>query len=229
MKKLFIGIFFILIFVNPKLSRAQGLGLEVGGSVNGLMSGIAVNYTDFSDLKTGYSAGLFVKYNIADALGISLGVNYSQRGAKNIDPFLIYSPYSALIDTRNNMNFIFNSLEMPLLFHVYFADLTSMKLKALVGGTADFSQNAFSVTYHDYQPYENLTLPYKTDDDISQKIVGTSFGTIIGVGAEIDASPLVISANLVYEMGLKNMNNVIASPYFYNNYFGISLMISYKL
>jgi len=229
MKKIFIGVFLIFLLSAPKLIRAQGLGLELGGSVNGLFSTIAVNYSDFNGLKTGYSAGLFVKYNIANVLGVSLGVNYSQRGAKNVDPFLVYSSYSPLIDTRNKMNFIFNSVETPLLLHVYFADLGGLKLKALIGGTADFSQEALAVTYHDYQPYEYFNLPYKTVDDISNRIKGTSFGSLLGVGTEIDASPLVISANLVYEMGLKNMNNVVASPYFYNNYFGISLMISYKL
>lgn len=229
MKKIFVGIFLIFLLSAPKFIRAQGLGLEVGGSLNPLLSTIAVNYSNFSGLKTGYSAGLFVKYNVVDIMSVSLGLNFSQRGAKNIDPFLVYSPYSPLIDTRNKVNFIFNSLETPLLVHIYFADLVGMKLKALVGATADFSQKALAVTYHDYQPYNYFNLPYKTVDDISQRIKGTSFGTLLGVGAEIDASPLVISANLVYEMGLKNMNNVVANPYFYNNYFGISLMISYKL
>lgn len=229
MKKLFIGIFLIFLLSAPKFIRAQGLGLELGGSVNGFFSTIAVNYSDFYGLKAGYSAGLFVKYNVADVFGVSIGANYSQRGASDVNPYLVYSVYSPLVDTRNKMNFIFNSVELPLLFHVYFADLGAMKLKALVGGTVDFSQNALSVTYHDYQPVEYLKLPYKTVDDISNRIKGTSFGSILGMGVEVDASPIVFSANLVYEMGLSNMNNIVANPYFYNNYFGISLMISYKL
>ena len=228
MKKNLLGIFLILLVGSHGLIKAQGRGLEVGASVNATFSTIAVNYTNFYGLKTGYASGLFVKYNLDGVIGVSLGFNYSQKGARNIDPYLVYSKYTPLV-TENKMNFIFNSLEMPLLLHFTFADLGGMKLKALMGGTADINLNALSVTYHDVQPYEYFNLPYKTVDDISARIKRTTYGTLLGVGTEIDASPIVISANLVYEMGLKNMNNVKSNPYFYNNYFGLNIMVSYKL
>ncbi len=236
MKKNLVGILLILVFAFPWQTFAQdegggggfGIsGLEIGLNASGILSTIAVDYSNFYKLKPGFSTGLFVKYSIADPIAVSLGLNYSQRGAKKIDPTLVYYANSPII-SDNRMDFIFNSIEVPLLAHIYINPGSDMLMKVIIGGATDFSQKAYTLSYNTTKPEGMKSLPYKTVDDISPRIKGVSFSGILGFGVEIPADPVIISTDLSYRMGFKNMNNVKGNPYFYNNFLALSISAAYK-
>ena len=230
MKKILLSVFLVLITTYIVDIKAQILSnLDVGITASGVKSTIAVDYSDFYNWKTGFSTGLYVKYRLADPIAISLGTIYSRRGAKEINPHLVYSDESPYADTENRMDFIFNSIDMPLLAHIYITSGGSLELKVITGFSADFNKVAYTQLFNENQTDFLITIPYKTVDDISDRIMRTSFSGVLGVGADIDAAPIVLGLNLSYQMGLKNMNNVNGGQFFYNNYLALTLNVGYSL
>ncbi len=200
---------------------------EFGAKLSSSLGTIAVDYTNFSKLKPGYTMGIFAKYAIADPLSVSLGFDYAQSGAKMIDPYLVYSDGSPLVIDENRMDFSFNTISMPLLFNFLVNPDGGIGIKAIAGSAMNFINKANSITYNTVKVDEDM--PYITSNDITDRIKGTSFMAILGVGALVDADPIMINADLSYQMGIKNLNNVRGNPYFYNNQIVLSLNIGFAL
>jgi len=228
MRRLRLVVILFLIFGGGIPLKSQVLSnLEFGANLGTSLGTVAIDYTDFSKLKPGYTYGIYARYAIADPLSVSLGLNFSLQGAKEIDPFLLYSEQSPLVLEENRMDLLFNSLSLPLLFNVLINPESSLGLKVIAGSSVNFLNKARTLSYNQTKIVNDM--PYQTTNDVTDRVKRTTYMGIIGVGTQIDADPIIIGADLTYQMGLRNINNVIGNPYFYSNQIVLSISIGYGL
>jgi hypothetical protein len=213
MKKNQLILVFLLIILSRINLTAQenasqfSYGLHLGSSFSGFTNNLEV----FSQLKTGFSGGLFAEFKPAPLLGFSLGLDYLMEGAFHVDPLLIYTPssvnYPGGLVYKYASDITLHNLHVPLLINIrpvstgvsptislgYFFDyilMANSRDMIMANGTTS-----------------NIPVSERSNQNVSNSFEKWNMGPVAGVGITFPGNKYKVSFDLRYKVGLKNINN----------------------
>ena len=240
MKKLFI-LMAIVCWTADLMAQNQTGKLSIKPLAGVNFSGFSNAAIDIYKMKVGFAGGAELEYGINPWLGLSLGLMYSQQGAK------IDGSFNATVIDENGVNWFTrtqmdgklkcNYLNLPLMANVYIPAVKGLALKAGVQVgilasdkmTADVMLAMLNIDFNPgyFELYEgpelNRLMSYTTD--ISDVCKSVDFGIPLGVSYEY--KNIVFDAR--YFFGLTKIDKTDNPDSARNQYFSITLGYKFYL
>jgi hypothetical protein len=201
-------------------------GLHLGSS----FSGFTHNQEVFSQMKTGFSGGLFAEFKPITFLGISVEANYLMEGAFHVSPYLIY-PYSSVNYTsgiyKYTSDVTLHNIDLPVLINI----------RPISGGVSPTVSLGYSFDLILTANSRDMIMASGTKampvNDRSIENVSTSFekwntGPIAGVGINFPGVKYNYSFDVRYKVGVRNINNPAGPDNLNGQYnFSVNTLIFY--
>ncbi|MFN5711555.1 MAG: porin family protein [Bacteroidota bacterium] len=218
-----------VIFLHASVTKAQSLSLGIrGGVANSTLLGI-----DSAKLKMGISGGLTLNYQTEGKWSYSADILYSQRGT---------TFQRTLKDTASNQtekfeyDYVFNYLEIPILFHYNFlSDSSKLKARAFFGPSLNVrinSTNKINYTKTIVGGDSTIVTNTEGEQNLDYTYTPLDYGFVGGIGATYAITDK-ISASLdiraVY--GLLDIREYLSnsSAAVRNANFNVLLGVTYRL
>jgi len=228
MKSLFkiLGTILAVVFIF-NVNQAKSQDIIVGAKTGLNYSTIALDYFDSYNLKRGWNFAIYGEYSLNEILGmplaVSLELHYLKYGADNIEPTLVYSPDSPLLTTTpiENSHFYFNSMDFPLLVKYDLPFVEFLSPDVYLGASYNYIFSTYNENY--------FTEDRFAEANISERIRQYNISGLVGLGASMDIGPVAITADLRYQMGLRDMNNVVNHPDFTSHSLQLMAGVAYYI
>ena len=228
-KVLFIlPLFAIILTLSIGKTHAQQFVVGAKGGFN--YSNIATNSTCY-DLRTGYNTGLSFEYKPIGSLPISVVLegHYLTYGSNKIEKRLLFDEEEILDDYwfnefYKNTNVRFKTIDIPLLIKFHIPVLNKFSPSIYVG-----SSFAYIIKADAIQEYEIVVDQTSENEyDITERVAGSAFTGIVGLGSKIDISAIAITLDVRYRMGLTDLNNYVGKANFKSNSVHIMFGVAYS-
>ena len=175
--------------------------------------------------KAGINAGVFVEFKVMDLLSVSFEPMYLQQGSNKINPQLFYSELSPLLIGLDRTNVRLNSISLPLLINVTLPS-DGFQPKVFGGVSIDLYKWAYTYNKHTFT-VNGIEKTSVTQDNITERVNKSSVSGVLGAGVVKKMDPLILSVDLRYMIGLKNINAVENFPLLNNSTFALTLGIGF--
>jgi hypothetical protein len=188
-------------------------------------SRLLVESAHFTAPKIGFQGGVFAEFRIIDAVSVSFEPMYMEQGANDINPQCFYSIFSPLLTGLDRMDVRLKSISLPLLVNAVIPS-EGLQPKFFAGASFDLYNWAYTYNRHIFT-YNSVEKPSVTRDDITDRVKQLGISGIVGAGIVKKMDPLVLSVDLRYMIGLRNINNVPDYPLLNNSTFALTLGIGF--
>jgi hypothetical protein len=210
-KNQLIFVFLLIILSKINLTAQENVskfsyGLRLGSS----FSGFTHNQEVFSQLKSGFSGGLFAEFKPVSSIGISLDADYLMEGAFHVDPLLIYTPssvaYPGGLVYKYASDITLHNIHIPLLINIRPIPVGVSPTISL-GYSFDFILTARS---RDMIMATGTSSPIpvneRTLENVSNSFEKWNMGPIAGVGINFPGPKFNVSFDVRYKVGLRDIN-----------------------
>mgnify|MGYP006291789095 CR=1 FL=1 len=201
-----IALFSMLVSVSLSLN-AQDVGdMHYGGKGGLTFSSFAIDYEDFTDMKTAYAMGGYFTYQVHDMVAAGAEIYYLQHGAVNFPAALLY-PYYPTASLPDYTNITLHSMDFQVLANIIPDAGGDMIPRFVVGGAYSVLMHARAnnLRFH----YDNGDYPIvamKSYDNVTSTFKQYDFAAVAGAGFDMEMSDLLISLDVKYRFGLSCIN-----------------------
>jgi len=206
-------IFLIIILSGINLDAQENVsrfsyGLHIGSS----FSGFTNNQEVFSQLKTGFSGGLFAEFKPASYIGISLDADYLMEGAFHVNPLLIYTSssvsYPGGLIYKYASDITLHNIHLPLLINIKPIQ-TGVSPTISLGYSFDFILTARSRDLIKASgTSSDIPVNERTLENVSSSFEKWNMGPVAGIGINFPGNKFNVSFDVRYKVGLRNINNL---------------------
>ena|SRR5579872_2991320 len=210
MKKILLAFLLLAVANNSLFAGSVGMGFKGGIDIAGqnVPSGSLLSQTGPI---LGFTGGLFADIKVFKFLSIQSGVDFTQKGIQGaVENYPAFDSQGNYLGTSTeNVTYIYNYFEIPLLLKGNFSMTHDLTANLLAGPALDFLFNA-TVTG---SQLANGSIPAVTQtSDITNHYPGTDWGFILGGGVEY----LNFILDVRYEFGLDSVNYSTIAPVVHN-------------
>lgn len=184
-------------------------------------------YERTSEEKIGYSAGVFLNYGITGFLSVSAEALYVRQGARDLAPEYIFVENNTVNNKIINSNITSHTIEFPVFINYPIFLSETIIPKVYIGGA--YNLNIYSES-HNYLFESGLGIISEHFQDVTPRFVYHDFAAIAGGGVNVIYGDFVLTFDLRYRMGLKNINNtesLVFDNTLYSHTFSILLGVGY--
>ena len=194
---------------------------------------------DIYKTKVGMTAGVEAEYGVSNWLGLSLGVLYSEQGAKikgSANALITENDQQRMIAARVKGKLKASYLNLPLLANVYIPQVKGLALKTGVQlgiltsskiNTDIIIASAASIPTGDFQIIDNPSLPTNQQTVVSVSDVCKSVDVAIPVGISYEYKNISLDAR--YHFGLTKIDKTTNPDTARNRYLSITLGYRFHL
>lgn len=166
-----------------------------------------------TDTRAGFVAGMSAGIPFMDWLEFGVEVLYSRQGGNDVPERLFYNDDARVWagHTRNEMDLILHTVEIPVLFTYYVPMGQDPYVKPMITLGHSFGFNAYASSKSKWTK-DSTGETFEASDNVTERVKAQNFAIIGGLGVEWKHEhwPIWYTAELRYRLGYSDVSNINA-------------------